>query len=158
MKTNPIAHQRVLDYAYTDIDTLFQDFHISDQGYSDEQAEESRTRYGKNRLSGRASDTVLYRLRRAFLNPFTIILFALACISFFTDVVFATNFSRNITTVAIILCMLLISGCGPDTGNAPYGHQRLSGQGQRSHGKKANCGEKHQRHAGIRQHGRPVCG
>ena len=110
MKASPIAHRRVLDYAYTDIDTLFRDFHISDQGYSDEQVEKSRSRYGKNSLSGRASDTVSYRLRRAFLNPFTIILFVLACISFLTDVVLATNFSRNITTVIIILCMLLISG------------------------------------------------
>ncbi len=110
MKASPIAHRRVLDYAYMDIDTLYRDFHISDQGYSDAQAEESRTQYGINRLSGRASDTVLYRLRRAFLNPFTIILFVLACISFLTDVVLASNFSRNITTVVIILCMLLTSG------------------------------------------------
>ena len=110
MKAASIAHRRVLDSAYMDIDTLFRDFHISDQGYSDEQAEESRVRYGKNSLSGRASDTVLYRLRQAFLNPFTIILFVLACISFLTDVVLASNFSRNITTVGIILCMLLVSG------------------------------------------------
>lgn len=110
MKVSPMAHRRVLDYAYMDVDALFRDFHISDQGYSDEQAEESRIRYGNNRLSGRASDTVLYRLRRAFFNPFTIILFVLACISFLTDVVLASNFSRNMTTVVIILCMLLISG------------------------------------------------
>lgn len=110
MKANPIAHRRVLDYAYVDIDTLFRDFHISGQGYSHDQVEESRTRYGKNSLSGRASDTVFYRLRRAFLNPFTIILFVLACISFLIDVVLASNFSRNITTVVIILGMLLISG------------------------------------------------
>lgn len=110
MKINPIAHRRVLDYAYLDIDTLFRDFHVSDQGYSNDQVEESRARYGKNSLSGRASDTVLYRLDRAFLNPFTIILFVLACISFLTDVVLASNFSRNITTVVIILCMLIISG------------------------------------------------
>lgn len=63
MKASPIAHRRVLDYAYMDIDTLYRDFHISDQGYSDAQAEESRAQYGTNRLSGRASDTVLYRLR-----------------------------------------------------------------------------------------------
>ncbi|WP_297240447.1 magnesium-translocating P-type ATPase [uncultured Flavonifractor sp.] len=110
MKASPIAHRRVLDYAYMDMDTLFRDFHISNQGYSDEQAEASRARYGKNSLSGRASDTILYRLRRAFLNPFTVILFVLACISFLTDVVLASNFSRNITTVVIMLCMLLISG------------------------------------------------
>ena len=110
MKATSIAHWRVLDYAYMDLDMLFRDFHISGQGYSEEQVEESRIRYGRNSLSGRATDTVFYRLRRAFLNPFTIILFVLACISFLTDVVLASNFSRNITTVVIILCMLLVSG------------------------------------------------
>lgn len=110
MKVSPIAHRRVLDYAYMDRDALFRDFHISSQGYSDEQVEQSRAQYGKNSLSGRASDTVFYRLRRAFVNPFTIILSILAGISFLTDVVLASNFSRNITTVVIILCMLLISG------------------------------------------------
>lgn len=110
MKATSIAHWRVLDYAYMDLDMLFRDFHISGQGYNEEQVEESRIRYGRNSLSGRATDTVFYRLRRAFLNPFTIILFVLACISFLTDVVLASNFSRNITTVVIILCMLLVSG------------------------------------------------
>lgn len=110
MKKKSIVHRRVLDYAYMNIDALYRDFDISEQGYSDEQAEESRILYGKNILSGRAADTVLYRLRRAFVNPFTIILFVLASIAFLTDVVLVSNFSRNITTVAIILCMLLISG------------------------------------------------
>ena len=34
----------------------------------------------------------------------------LTCISLVTDVLLASNFSRNVTTVLIILCMLLISG------------------------------------------------
>lgn len=110
MKGNRMVHGRILDYAYVDTDTLFRDFHISKEGYSDAQAEESRLRYGKNILSGRASDTVLYRLRRAFINPFAIILLILASISFVVDVLLASNFSRNMTTVIIILCMLLISG------------------------------------------------
>lgn len=103
-------HRRVLDYAYTDTATLYRDFHISEQGYTEKQVEESRTQYGSNILSGRASDTVLYRLRRAFVNPFAIILLILASISFVTDVLLASNFSRNMTTVIIILSMLLISG------------------------------------------------
>ncbi len=110
MKNSPIAHQRVLDCAYIGIDTLYQNFQIPRQGYQEKQAEESRIKYGKNVLSGRASDTTLYRLRRAFINPFTIILFVLAGVSFLTDVVLASNFSRNITTSVIILCMLLFSG------------------------------------------------
>lgn len=110
MQNSPVAHQRVLACAYIGIDTLYQEFHIPQQGYSEKQAEESRIKYGKNVLSGRASDTALYRLRRAFINPFTIILFVLAAVSFLTDVVLASNFSQNITTPVIILCMLLLSG------------------------------------------------
>lgn len=110
MQNSPIVHQRIHKCAYIDIDTLYQDFHIPQQGYNAKQVEESRTEYGMNVLSGRASDTTLYRLRRAFINPFTIILFVLAAVSFLTDVVLASNFSRNITTSVIILCMLLFSG------------------------------------------------
>lgn len=110
MKRGHALHRRVLDYAYLDQETLYRDFGISAEGYGEAQAEESRARYGKNVLSGRASDTVLYRLRRAFINPFTVILFVLAMISFLTDVVLASNFTRNVTTAGIILCMLLISG------------------------------------------------
>lgn len=110
MKGERTIHPRVLDYAYTGTDALDRDFHISKQGYSDEQVEESRGQYGRNILSGRASDTVLYRLRRAFINPFSMILFVLAAISLVTDVFLASNFTRNFTTVTIILSMLLISG------------------------------------------------
>ena len=110
MKKNLNAHRRVLDYACEDTKALFDQFQLSGQGYTETQAEESRARYGRNVVAGRAADTVLYRLRRAFINPFTVILFILASISFLTDVVLASNFSRNITTVVIILCMLLISG------------------------------------------------
>lgn len=110
MKGEPTIHRRVLDYAYLGTDALYQDFHLSAQGYCEEEAEESRARYGGNVLSGRAADTVWYRLRRAFITPFTIILFVLASISFVTDVLLASNFSRNMTTVLIILSMLFVSG------------------------------------------------
>ena len=110
MPNSPIAHRRVLDCAYADTDTLYRTFAIPLQGYTEKQAEESRLRYGRNVLSGKASDTILYRLRRAFVNPFTVILFVLAALSFLTDVVLASNFSRNITTSLMILCMLLFSG------------------------------------------------
>ena len=76
---------------------------------SREQVEKSRRQYGENRLSRRAGDTLLYRLRRAFINPFTVVLFVLALISFVTDVLLASNFSRDFTTPLIILGMLLLS-------------------------------------------------
>lgn len=110
MKADRRLHPRVLDYAYTDTGTLFRDLHVTEEDYSETQAEESRDRYGGNVLAGRAADTVLYRLRRAFVNPLAVVLLVLAVISFVTDVLLASNFSRNMTTPAIILGMLLISG------------------------------------------------
>lgn len=110
MKVERSIHPRVLHYACTAPDAMYRDFDSSEQGYHREQVEKSREQYGSNVLSGRARDTVLHRLRRAFINPFSVILFILASISAVTDGFLASNFSRNNTTVIIILCMLLTSG------------------------------------------------
>ena len=110
MKDGSSIHQRVLHYAHTGTNTLYHDFQISEDGYDDEQVEKSRQQYGCNLLAGPTRDTILYRLRRAFIHPFAIILFVLAIISFITDVLLVSNFSRDMTTVMIILCMLIVSG------------------------------------------------
>ena len=88
MKDGSSIHQRVLHYTHKGTDVLYCDFHISSDGYDNVQVEESRQQYGSNLLTGRAKDTVLHRLCRAFINPFTIILFFLAIISFVTDAYF----------------------------------------------------------------------
>ena len=49
-------------------------------------------------------------MRRAFINPFNIILFILGIISLVTDVFLVSNFARNATTAIIIFSMILISG------------------------------------------------
>ena len=53
---------------------------------------------------------MLRLLRRAFINPFNIILLVLGIISLATDVVLVSNFARNATTAVIIFSMILISG------------------------------------------------
>ena len=80
------------------------------RGYTEEEAEERRAAYGANALEGRPADTVAHRLRRAFVNPFSVVLFVLAGISFVTDVLLASDYSRDVTTAAIILSMLLVGG------------------------------------------------
>ena len=110
MNSGNSVHERVQKYACTPEDVLFKELDISEDGYDEQQAEKSREKYGRNILSQRSEDTVLYRLRRAFINPFSVILFVLAVISFITDVLLASNFSRDMTTVIIIACMLFISG------------------------------------------------
>lgn len=110
MNSGNSVHERVQKYACTPEYVLFKELDISKDGYDEQQAEKSREKYGRNILSQRSEDTVLYRLRRAFINPFSVILFVLAVISFITDVLLASNFSRDMTTVIIIACMLFISG------------------------------------------------
>lgn len=110
MNSGNSVHERVQKYSCATEDVLFKELDISEDGYDEQQAEKSREKYGRNILSQRSEDTVLYRLRRAFINPFSVILFVLAVISFITDVLLASNFSRDMTTVIIIACMLFISG------------------------------------------------
>ena len=109
MKENRAIHRRISEYACAEPQALRRDFQITSEGYAPWQVEDSR-RWGANVVAGRRADTVLYRLRRAFVTPFSMILLVLAVISFVTDVLLASNFSRNLTTVFIVLGMLLISG------------------------------------------------
>lgn len=107
---NKSIHQRISYYAQTSIEKLYQDLNISKDGYDEDQVVSSREKYGSNVLVRKKDDTVFYRLCKAFINPFTIILFIIAIISFIVDVWLVSNYSRNMTTVILILCMILISG------------------------------------------------
>jgi len=97
-------------YAYCDAQEIYQDIPTTTDGLPLEQVEAMRELYGENQLAGRKSDTLWYRFRRAFVNPFTIILIVLAIVSFITDVLLPADFSENMTTVVIICVMILISG------------------------------------------------
>ncbi|MDD4850526.1 MAG: magnesium-translocating P-type ATPase [Gemmiger sp.] len=101
---------RMKEYAYREVSELYHDFSTGPDGLPPAQVEPMRERYGNNQLAGRKTDTLFYRLRRAFINPFTLILFVLAVVSLVTDVFLASNFTRNITTFVIICTMILISG------------------------------------------------
>lgn len=97
-------------YAYREVSQIYQELGASQEGLSSEQVEIMREKYGINRFPGQKNDTMLRRLRRAFINPFNIILFVLGIISLVTDVVLVSNFARNATTAVIIFSMILISG------------------------------------------------
>ena len=97
-------------YAYREVSQIYKDFEVSADGLSWKQVEVMRERYGVNRFLQRKNDTMLRRLRRAFINPFNVILLALGMISLATDVIFVSNFARNATTAIIIFSMILISG------------------------------------------------
>lgn len=101
---------RIKKYAYKDIDSIYKELNISNYGLNNMDVEAMKEWYGENRFLNQKKDTTLYRLRKAFVNPFHVILFVLGIISFITDVLFASNFSRNFTTSTLIFVMILISG------------------------------------------------
>lgn len=79
--------------------------------------EENRSEYGSNKVTHEKKKTLPQRLAGAFINPFTAILFCLALVSSFTDMIFP-HFSLfgcvpkdfDCLTVVIILTMVFLSG------------------------------------------------
>ncbi len=79
--------------------------------------EENRSEYGSNKVTREKKKTLPQRLAGAFINSFTAILFCLALVSSFTDMIFP-HFSLfgcvpkdfDCLTVVIILTMVFLSG------------------------------------------------
>ncbi len=78
-------------------------------GLTEEQAAKSRQLYGSNARMRKNDRSLRKCLRRAFMNPFSAILFVLAVISFVTGLL--SKDAGNLRSVVIILAMLFISGC-----------------------------------------------
>ena len=97
-------------YAYREVSKIYQELEVSQEGLTQSQIELMREKYGVNSFSKQKNDSMIRRLRRAFINPFNIILLVLGIISLATDVVLVSNFARNATTAVIIFSMILISG------------------------------------------------
>ncbi len=85
MSKTTLFDSRIRKYAYREVTQLYGELGSSPAGLSPEQVEKQREKYGSNRFGSRRSDTMLRRLRRAFINPFNVILFVLGCISLVTD-------------------------------------------------------------------------
>lgn len=79
-------------------------------GLTLEQVERSREEHGSNVLTYGKRESVAKRLFSAFINPFTVILLALAVISAVTDIALASPGEKNCATVLIIATMVLLSG------------------------------------------------
>lgn len=85
-------------------------YNVPAGGMTDALAERSRDEYGANILTNGKKDSAAKRLAEAFISPFTLVLLALAVISVFTDIVFASAGERSYATVGIISAMVIISG------------------------------------------------
>ncbi len=104
------ARRRLLRAAGKDGETLLIQYDNSIAGYDEEDVEEMREEYGVNIITRQNEDTIFKRFAGAFVNPFSIVLIALAAVSIFTDIVWAAPGAADFTAVIIIMTMVLVSG------------------------------------------------
>ncbi|MCL1817476.1 MAG: magnesium-translocating P-type ATPase [Spirochaetaceae bacterium] len=71
------------------------------EGYDEEQVEDMRDQYGVNQITRQKKRSVIKKLWDSFVNPFTVVLFILSAIAFFTG---------DIPAVIIVSGMVFISG------------------------------------------------
>ncbi|MCL2772870.1 MAG: magnesium-translocating P-type ATPase [Oscillospiraceae bacterium] len=89
---------------------LYRKFGTTSEGLIEVLIDAYRGRYGRNKITHGKKISFPKRIIDAFVNPFTAILFALAIVSLFTDVILAGPGDANPITVIIILTMVIISG------------------------------------------------
>ena len=89
---------------------IYEVLNTSPEGLSEAQTEELREQYGENRITRGKKLSLAGRLKSAFVNPFSLILCALALVSLFTEVIWAKPGEKNPASVVIIAGMVLVSG------------------------------------------------
>lgn len=96
--------------ATNSVQRVMKQFGTSDRGLTQEEVLESRQRNGANVITTEKKENFLVKALKAYVTPFTIILIALAVISYITDYAIAPADEKDITAVLIISAMVFISG------------------------------------------------
>lgn len=102
--------QRLLEAAVKSQDVLLRAYATTCDGYKNADVAQSREQYGRNAITHQKQTPLWKHFLGAFVNPFTLVLCALAVISFTMDYWLAPAGERDITAVLIVLSMVLISG------------------------------------------------
>jgi len=95
------AKKRLLNASMKKPDTLLIQYDTTYLGFDEEQVDDMREEHGKNVMTPQSKETIWKKLFEAFVNPFTVVLFVLSVVSFF---------SNEMPTVIIVLSMVTISG------------------------------------------------
>lgn len=104
------ARERLMKAAGMPTDALLKQYDVTQDGHGEGDVAALRAAYGENKITRQKGESTLKRLLKAFVNPFTLVLFVLAVISFATDVVMAAPGGRDPSAVIIIVVMVAISG------------------------------------------------
>ncbi|MTK11890.1 MAG: magnesium-translocating P-type ATPase [Clostridiaceae bacterium] len=105
-----LINEKLIKASGMKLENLLEEMNTSLNGHSEMKAAELIVKYGENIISHEKPESVFRRLFNAFVNPFTVVLFVLAMISVFTDVILPDPGDRSYRTVIVITTMVTISG------------------------------------------------
>lgn len=104
------VNKRMKMASQSSIDDIYELLGSSEKGKTNLEIKTAKDLYEDNIVTYNKGDSLFKRLVQAFINPFTMILIALAVVSLFTDVILADPLEKDFTTVIIIVTMVMISG------------------------------------------------
>ncbi len=107
--TKNLSQDRLRYLASLSPQDVLVELNSSKSGLTPEQVESSRLEHGPNEVVSEVKHSWVSRILDEFKDPFTLILLAIAVISFITDVVAASEQDKNYTTPLIIIALVLIS-------------------------------------------------
>ena len=97
----------IIEDSKLNIDKLLKKYKTSFEGISVVDVDDRINKYGRNIIDIKDNNTIWHRLKEALINPFNIVLFIVAIITYITDVVMATQ--KDYATFILIVSTILIS-------------------------------------------------
>ncbi|NEU06496.1 magnesium-translocating P-type ATPase [Clostridium senegalense] len=101
---------KLFNFSKMDLDKVYKELNTEVNGLSKEEVEKRAEIYGLNELAHEKPSPWYIQLLKAFINPFILVLIALAIVSLITDVILVSPAEKNFTTVAVITIMVTLSG------------------------------------------------
>ena len=89
------------------VNEILKKYETSYEGLSIVNIEEKLDEYGKNTIEIGKNNTIIHKLKEAFINPFNIVLILVAIVTFITDVIISPN--KDYATFTLIISTVIIS-------------------------------------------------
>ncbi len=90
-----------------DIDSVFSELGTQREGLSIVEIEDKLDEFGENNIDYQNTNTIFTRIKDAFINPFNIVLFLVAAITFVTDIIIPKE--KDYATFILIITTIIIS-------------------------------------------------
>ena len=107
LEKQKIVEKELRKNSKLDFKKLFNKLNTSINGISIVELEDRLEENGKNTIEVKNENTILHRLKEAFINPFNIVLIIVAIITLITDVIIANE--KDYATFILITTIIFIS-------------------------------------------------